>query len=81
MWKYLYIFIGLMWVWYYLSLGGGEAGIVPFYITTALTFPIGLLVWLFGHLFPWELIVPSMLVLNYFQWNFIAGKFRRFKAR
>lgn len=80
-WTYLYIIVCMLWTGYYINLGGGESGIVPFIITSALTFPVGLLVWSIVHLIPWELIVPLMLILNYFQWLFFIAQFKKLRAK
>lgn len=80
-WTYLYIVIGLVWTGYYINLGGGESGIAPFIITSIITFPIGLLVWSIAHVIPWELILPLMLILNYFQWAFLFRQFNKIRAK
>ena len=80
-WTYIYFAIALIWTACYTNLGGGEAGIVPFLITSVVTFPIGLIVWPVGHLIHGELFVPLMLILNYFQWVFFIKKFKKARAR
>lgn len=80
-WTLLYILICAVWTGYYINLGGGEMGIVPFIITSVLTFPIGLVVWAIAAHIPWELIIPAMLILNYFQWLFFIAQFNSIKAK
>ena len=76
-WRYLYLFLSVAWSIYCYNIGGGEDGLVPFLITVLLTFPASILVAFIGAYLPGDLLIPLMLLLNYFQWIFFIRCFKR----
>lgn len=78
-WTLFYVLTSIVWTVINFNIGGGEEGIVFLLTTTLLTFPIGLLLWSVGHLLPSGLLVPIMLLLNYFQWHLLIKGYQKIK--
>lgn len=65
----------------------GEGGIVAFYLTMALTFPIGMLVsyifdllsQAFNPYYVEIFFIPSAAIASYFQWKFLISLYRKWK--
>ncbi len=67
----------------------GESGIVTYYLTAALTFPIGLVVsYIFGLLsqvfdpnYVTLFFIPVAAIANYFQWVFFISLYKKWKEK
>jgi hypothetical protein len=79
-WHFLYAVFSIVWTLYYLDIGGGEEGMVPFLATSLVTFPIIIFVMPLGSFVHSDLLVPLMLDLNYFQWIILLKIYREWKA-
>lgn len=67
----------------------GESGISTYYLTVALTFPIGLVVGyafsvlsnIFNPNYVGLFFIPVAIIANYFQWVFFISQYRKWKTR